>query len=151
MTETYYTVLGVPRDASTAMVKTRYRELIREVHPDALPNASNYWKQQAEERTKDLNEAYKVLSDPEKRRLYDQQLDAYFRTQTTQASNPGSQTQQAGQTAANRTQSPPTGTNATTQQQRTPRGSTSADKRRAWAIWCLFWGIWWTVVLCSET
>ena len=80
MTETYYTVLGVRSTATTAEIKTAYHDLIKQVHPDAVPNASPYWKKQAEERAKEIIEAYTVLSNSDKRRLYDQQIDAYHRS-----------------------------------------------------------------------
>ncbi len=83
MTETYYTVLDVSRTASATEIKTAYRELMRQVHPDAVPNASPYWKKEAEEKSKEINEAYQVLSNPGKRRLYDQQLDAYYQREQT--------------------------------------------------------------------
>lgn len=72
--ETYYTVLRVGEKASQAEIKAAYRELIRQVHPDSVPNASAYWRQVAEEKTKEVNEAYSILSDVSKRRDYDKLL-----------------------------------------------------------------------------
>lgn len=63
----YYEVLGVPRDAAPDVIKQQYRKLARKFHPDANPG-----KPEAEERFKEINEAYEVLSDPEKRARYDQ-------------------------------------------------------------------------------
>jgi len=62
----YYNILGVSRDADEKTIKTAYRRLAREYHPDMNPNNPN-----AEERFKEINEAYEVLSDPEKRQRYD--------------------------------------------------------------------------------
>jgi len=62
----YYEILGVPRNASIDEIKTAFRKLARQVHPDVSKAAD------AEERFKELNEAYGVLSDPEKRARYDQ-------------------------------------------------------------------------------
>ncbi|MDC0834002.1 DnaJ-class molecular chaperone CbpA [Geitlerinema sp. FC II] len=63
----YYKILGVPRDASTEDIKRSYRRLARKYHPDLNPGDKS-----AEERFKDIGEAYNILSDPEKRQQYDQ-------------------------------------------------------------------------------
>jgi curved DNA-binding protein len=63
----YYQILGVPRDADTVAVKRAYRALARQYHPDL--NAGN---PDAAHKFKEVNEAYTVLSDAEKRRVYDQ-------------------------------------------------------------------------------
>ena len=62
----YYEVLGVPRDASQDDIKRAYRQLAKKYHPDANPNDPS-----AQDRFKEINEAYEVLSDPEKRANYD--------------------------------------------------------------------------------
>ncbi|MEG6512646.1 J domain-containing protein [Desulforamulus ruminis] len=64
----YYEVLGVERSAGEKEIKTAYRKLARKHHPD-LHTGSD--KQAAEEKFKEINEAYEVLSDPEKRAKYD--------------------------------------------------------------------------------
>ncbi|MDQ3804993.1 MAG: DnaJ domain-containing protein, partial [Acidobacteriota bacterium] len=66
-TRDYYEVLGVPRGATEEQVKAAYRKLARKFHPDLNPG-----DRAAEERFKELQEAYDVLSDAEKRKLYDQ-------------------------------------------------------------------------------
>ena len=63
----YYDVLGVPRTASDAEIKKSFRKLARKYHPDVAKD-----KITAEEKFKELNEANEVLSDPEKRRKYDE-------------------------------------------------------------------------------
>jgi curved DNA-binding protein len=63
----YYKILGVPHNASAKDVKAAYRRLARKHHPDV-----NQGNAQAEARFKEINEANEVLSDPEKRRRYDQ-------------------------------------------------------------------------------
>ncbi|MBX3052393.1 MAG: DnaJ domain-containing protein [Caldilineaceae bacterium] len=63
----YYSVLGVPRNADEKAIKKAFRQLARENHPDLNPDNA-----QAEQRFKEINEAYEVLSDSDKRRKYDQ-------------------------------------------------------------------------------
>ncbi|MEK6408058.1 MAG: J domain-containing protein [Acidobacteriota bacterium] len=63
----YYEVLGVKRDASDAHIRQAYRKLARKHHPDVNPG-----DRVAEDKFKEINEANEVLSDPEKRKRYDQ-------------------------------------------------------------------------------
>ena len=63
----YYGILGVSGDASAEEIKKAFRRLARETHPDANPGDA-----EAEHRFREIAEAYEVLSDPEKRKLYDE-------------------------------------------------------------------------------
>ena len=65
----YYETLGVPRDAPADEVKRAFRKLARQHHPDRAKPAD---KDAAEAKFKEINEAYEVLGDPEKRKRYDQ-------------------------------------------------------------------------------
>ncbi len=62
----FYSILGVSRDASEEDLKSAFRKLALKYHPDRNPDDKS-----AEEKFKEINEAYSVLSDPEKRRMYD--------------------------------------------------------------------------------
>ncbi|HEY5579028.1 MAG TPA: DnaJ C-terminal domain-containing protein, partial [Acidimicrobiia bacterium] len=66
MPRDYYEVLGVPRDATTEQIKKAFRRLARETHPDSNPGDPH-----AEERFREIAEAYEILSDPDRRRRYD--------------------------------------------------------------------------------
>ena len=69
----YYEVLGVNKSASEADIKKAFRKLARKYHPDVNPGDKS-----SEQRFKELNEAYEVLSDPKKRQQYDQFGHAAF-------------------------------------------------------------------------
>ncbi|MGQ9765895.1 MAG: DnaJ C-terminal domain-containing protein [Anaerolineae bacterium] len=72
----YYKILGVDRNADEKEIKKAYRRLARQYHPDMNPG-----DKAAEARFKEINEAHEVLSDPEKRRKYDELRQNYQRWQ----------------------------------------------------------------------
>ncbi len=78
----YYEVLGVSKDASPDEIKKIYRKLVMKHHPDRV---SAEHKKEAEEKFKEISEAYAVLNDPKKRSLYDQYghagIDSHFTTE----------------------------------------------------------------------
>jgi curved DNA-binding protein len=64
-TPDYYQILGVPNDANLKAIKAAYRQMARQYHPDTQTDQSS------DERMKQINEAYAVLSDSKKRAAYD--------------------------------------------------------------------------------
>ena len=68
MAKDYYRILGVPRNASDEEIKKAYRKLAMQYHPDRNPGKEPW----ANDKFKEINEAYGALGDPEKRRQYDQ-------------------------------------------------------------------------------
>ena len=68
MARDYYGILGVPRNASDGEIKKAYRKLAMQYHPDRNPGKEEW----ANEKFKEINEAYGVLGDPQKRKQYDQ-------------------------------------------------------------------------------
>ena len=74
----YYKILGVNKNATADEIKKAYRKLAKEYHPDKNPE-----NKLAEEKFKEVNEANEILSDPEKRRKYDQLGSRWNRSQNT--------------------------------------------------------------------
>jgi curved DNA-binding protein len=68
MAKDYYEILSVPKNASNAAIKKAYRKLAMQYHPDRNPGKEKW----ANEKFKEINEAYGVLGDPQKRKQYDQ-------------------------------------------------------------------------------
>lgn len=79
MAKDYYAVLGLDKNASAEQIKKAYRKLALKFHPDKNPG-----NKQAEERFKEITEAYAVLSDPEKKQQYDQFGDTGFHQRFSQ-------------------------------------------------------------------
>jgi len=88
----YYESLGVSRTASAEEIKKSFRKLAREFHPDVAKD-----KKKAEERFKEINEAYEVLSDPDKRKKYDE-LGAHWKSGAEFRPPPGYGGFEGGQT-----------------------------------------------------
>jgi curved DNA-binding protein len=87
----YYKVLGVPRDASDEDIKKAFRKLARQYHPDVAKD-----KKGAEEKFKEINEAYEVLGDPQNRSKYDD-LGANWREGASFQGSPGRRWQPGGE------------------------------------------------------
>jgi DnaJ-class molecular chaperone len=87
----YYATLGVPRNASKADIKKAFRKLARQHHPDV-----NKGNAEAERRFKEISEANEVLSDPEKRKLYDELGSNWQAYQQAGAAGGGQQGQPYG-------------------------------------------------------
>ena len=82
----YYKILGIPRNASEQDIKKAYRKLAMQYHPDRNPGKEEW----ANEKFKEINEAYGVLGDPEKRGQYDRfgtvgDISDIFRSRNTQS------------------------------------------------------------------
>ncbi|MGH3176816.1 MAG: DnaJ domain-containing protein, partial [Streptosporangiaceae bacterium] len=71
MAADYYALLKIRRDATQDEVKRAYRRLARELHPDVNPDP------ETQERFKEITQAYEVLSDTDKRRMYDMGVDPF--------------------------------------------------------------------------
>lgn len=67
----YYAILGVDKNASEDEIKKSYRKKAMELHPDRWANGTEEEKKDAEQKFKEVAEAYEVLSDPQKRQMYD--------------------------------------------------------------------------------
>jgi len=78
----YYAILGVPRDASEADIKKSFRQLARRYHPDIAKDKAG-----AEEKFKEINEAYEVLGDPVRRKRYNE-LGAHWEEEAAAAGQP---------------------------------------------------------------
>ncbi|KAH8740978.1 heat shock 40 kDa protein [Cryptosporidium ryanae] len=94
MGKDYYKTLGITKDASDQDIKRAYRKLAIKYHPDKHANSKPEEKKKAEEIFKELGEAYEVLSDKEKRSIYDQYgsegLQSGFGTGSTEQGGMGS-------------------------------------------------------------
>jgi len=71
MATDYYGILGINKGANEADIKSAYRRLAKQYHPDLYSNAPEQEKKKAEAKFKEINQAYSVLSDPSKKSNYD--------------------------------------------------------------------------------
>ena len=69
----YFKILGINRNATHKEIKSAFRKLAREFHPDIHPH-----NESAESEFKEINEAYEILSDPEKKKTYEQFSNYWF-------------------------------------------------------------------------
>ena len=79
MTETYYTILGVPKNATSKQVRERFLQLARDRHPDRYAEEE---KDSAENAFQQITQAYNILHDPNRRRQYDEDQDLQSRSPT---------------------------------------------------------------------
>ena len=94
MAKDLYSILGVSRDADENVLKKAYRSLAKKYHPDLHPDDA-----EAEAKFKEINEAYELLGDPEKRKAYDktqQVTTQHTKTGTTQTKTGQSRTPRGG-------------------------------------------------------
>lgn len=87
----WYQVLQVSEQATDEMIKAAYRKLVKKYHPDVHPG-----DQECEERFRAVSEAYRILSDPEKRRAYDEERKAAVKGRKSGKTSAGNQTSHAG-------------------------------------------------------
>lgn len=71
MKKDYYNILGVDKNATEEAIKSAYRDCAKKWHPDRFVNKSEEERKAAEEKFKEISEAYSVLSDPDKRKMFD--------------------------------------------------------------------------------
>lgn len=91
----FYKILGVMREATKEEIKKKYREYAKKYHPDKFSQASDEEKKRAEKIFREINEAYSILSDDEKRKEYNNELSkgtekTRSRTKTTTTEPPKS-------------------------------------------------------------
>ena len=87
----WYQILQIPERATDEMIKTAYRKLAKKYHPDAHPGDKEY-----EKRFIAVSEAYRILSDPERRRAYDEERKDTVKEQKFRKTSEGNHTSHAG-------------------------------------------------------
>ena len=76
---THYEILGIRKNASTDEIKNAYKQLVKKYHPDVYPGDKTF----AEKKTQEINAAYDILSDPDKKREYDESITPHTTTSYT--------------------------------------------------------------------
>lgn len=100
--ETYYNVLGVAENATPADIKSAFRSLLKKIHPDTVSTLSEETRRHAEDATREINEAYSVLSDAGQRAEYDYFLAEKRKVGAAAAGNPSTQPPTTSASASNR-------------------------------------------------
>jgi DnaJ domain len=130
--DTYYTVLEIPETATQSEIKAAYRSLIKQVHPDTLSKLSPYLRGLAEDKSKELTEAYSVLSNVTKRLEYDR-LIAEHRQQGNQPSSPSRRPQPQPAAPQSSTAGFAKTSNASPQQSQSIKRRFNSEPLKRWA------------------
>ncbi len=128
----YYAVLGIPETATQDEIKRAYRRLIKQIHPDKFSNTSPNRKLATEKKSKEVIEAYYVLSDSVLRSSYDQQMARYRQQHTPPLPRPEPRTATASTPARKAGTAPPP---RSCTSRPSPRSQPQADQKRShWAF-----------------
>ena len=133
----YYDVLGVGRNADAKEIKRAYRKLAKKYHPDMNPGDKN-----AEQKFKEITEAYNILSDDEKKKLYDQYGFAAFEEGAGAGGAYG-----GGRDSMVRVV---LAVDLAASARAAAATMNTISKTATWAIWRYFWGYLWKYVPWSE-
>jgi DnaJ-class molecular chaperone len=103
--DTYYRALGVSETATQTEIKAAYRSLLKKIHPDTVSTLSPNLRRMAEDATKEIIEAYAVLSDAGKRRQYDRRFGHWRQSAPAPATGSSLEDRPAGAQGADQPQS----------------------------------------------
>lgn len=99
MKKNYYEILEVSQNASSEVIEKAYKTLAKKYHPDLQPDETS--KKESESKMKEINEAYEILSDEEKRKIYNLELEEDKRAQIERTQNDNSTNNSSSFTQAN--------------------------------------------------